>query len=212
MEVGLRVVFSRSASVLVCGLVLVPFLLPGCGGRRTVAIPYEWQAPPPQSAGTPSQATGVGPPSSSGTTQGGAPILKSNPSFREGNLPAGQETKSPVPAKKQEPPAPQQLASTHLVDQARTALSQGKPDAAIPLLEQAIQIDAYSGEAFFGLARAWRMKGSRNKAQEFSQKAEVLLQEKPAKLKEVYLFEADLFKELGDTKKMESYRQKASKL
>jgi len=114
--------------------------------------------------------------------------------------------------KKQEPRAPQQLASMHLVDQAKTALSQGKPDAAIPLLEQAVQIDAYNGEAFFGLARAWRMKGSRNKAQEFAQKAELLLQDQPSELKEVYSFQADLFKELGDTRKMELYRQKASNL
>jgi tetratricopeptide (TPR) repeat protein len=114
--------------------------------------------------------------------------------------------------KKQEPRAPQQLASMHLVDQGKTALSQGKPDAAIPLLEQAIQIDAYNGEAFFGLARAWRMKGSRNKAQEFAQKAELLLQDQPSELKEVYSFQADLFKELGETRKMELYRQKASNL
>ena len=92
----------------------------------------------------------------------------------------------------------------HLVDQAKMALSQGKPDAAIPLLEQAIQIDAYNGEAFFGLARAWRMKGSRNKAQEFAQKAELLLQDQPSELKEVYSFQADLFKELGKRGKWSS--------
>jgi hypothetical protein len=56
------------------------------------------------------------------------------------------------------------------------------------------------------------MKGSRNKAQEFAQKAEVLLQDQPSKLKEVYSFQADLFKELGDSKRMEQYRQKGSKL
>jgi Tfp pilus assembly protein PilF len=100
----------------------------------------------------------------------------------------------------------------HLVDQAGTALSQGKPDAAIALLEQAVQIDSYNGEAFFGLARAWKMKGARNKAQEFAQKAEVLLQDQPSKLKEVCLFQAELFNELGDTRRMEQYRQKASKL
>jgi hypothetical protein len=220
MNAGVKGILSRSSLFLVCGLVLVPLLLEGCGDRRKVAIPYDWQSPPPPSAEVQSQGQGVAPAAAPGASQGTGPILKPTPSFREGNLPSGPENKSPVqtpasapaPAKKQEPQAPQQLASMHLVDQGKTALSQGKPDAAIPLLEQAIQIDAYNGEAFFGLARAWRMKGSRNKAQEFSQKAEVLLQEKPTKLKEVYLFEADLFKELGDSKKAELYKQKASKL
>jgi tetratricopeptide (TPR) repeat protein len=175
-----------------------------------VAIPPEWQAAPVKPAQAPAQDIVSGPPAALGSGEG---ILKSAPSFREGNLPAGQGSPvSPPSMKKQEPQAPQQLASMHLVDQAKTALSQGKPDAAIPLLEQAIQIDVYNGEAFFGLARAWKMKGSRNKAQEFAQKAEVLLQDQPSKLKEVYSFQADLFKELGDTRKMESYRQKASNL
>jgi tetratricopeptide (TPR) repeat protein len=100
----------------------------------------------------------------------------------------------------------------HLVDQAKTALAQGKPDAAISLLEQAIQVDVYNGEAFFLLARAWRMKGSPQKALEFAKKAEVLLHEEKEKLKEVYLLQADLCKEMGDATKAEQYRQKASKL
>ncbi len=195
-------------SALSSGLCMMVLLLSGCA-PRTVAIPPDWLAPPPQAAEAKPRDSISGPPAALGS---GGGILKSTPSFREGNLPAAQEPVSPQSMKKQEPRAPQQLASMHLVDQAKTALSQGKHDAAIPLLEQAIQIDAYNGEAFFGLARAWKMKGSRNKAQEFAQKAEVLLQDQPAKLKEVYAFQADLFKELGDTRKMESYRRKASAL
>ncbi len=208
LRAGLGQPGVRMNSMLTCGLCTVALLMSGCA-PRTVAIPPEWQAPRPQAAVAPSQGTISGPPGALGS--GG--ILKSTPSFREGNLSAGQEPPvSPQSMKKQEPRAPQQLASMHLVDQAKMALSQGKPDAAIPLLEQAIQIDAYNGEAFFGLARAWRMKGSRNKAQEFAQKAELLLQDQPSELKEVYSFQADLFKELGDTRKMELYRQKASNL
>ena len=100
----------------------------------------------------------------------------------------------------------------HLVDQARAALGQGKTDQAISLLEQAIQVDVYNGNAFYLLARAWRTKGSRQKALEFSRKAEILFQEDHAKLKEVYLFESDVYKELKDSAKAEAYRQKASKL
>jgi tetratricopeptide (TPR) repeat protein len=100
----------------------------------------------------------------------------------------------------------------HLVDQAKASLAQGKADPAIPLLEQAIQVDVHNGEAFFTLARAWRMKGARQKALQFAQKAEILSQDDPAKLKQVYLLEADLHKELGDAAKADAYRQKALKL
>lgn len=205
---GSRRFHSRVLGLLALGLWGTAILMTGCAPRK-VAIPADWQAPPAQTvSGLPRDAVSR-PPAESGP---GGPILKSTPSFREGNLPAGQEPASPQAMKKQEPRAPQQLASMHLVDQAGTALSQGKPDAAIPLLEQAVQIDSYNGEAFFGLARAWKMKGSRNKAQEFAQKAEVLLQDQPSRLKNVYLFQAELFGELGDTRRMEQYRQKASKL
>lgn len=213
MEMCVNRVSSRCSAWFLSGLIVALLSLVGCGAPRKVAIPPEWQTPPTPSTGSASLGVpSTAPPASSATTPGAGAILKPAPSFREGNLSAGQDPKGPAPIAKKEPQAPQQLASMHLVDQARTALSQGKPDAAIPLLEQAIQIDAYNGEAFLNLARAWRMKGSRNKAQEFSQKAEVLLQDRPAKLKEVYLFEADLFKELGDMKRMEQYRDKASKL
>jgi tetratricopeptide (TPR) repeat protein len=104
------------------------------------------------------------------------------------------------------------MASMHLVDQAKTALAQGRADAAISMLEQAIQVDVYNGEAFFQLARAWRMKATPNKALEFAKKAEVLLHEEKEKLKEVYLFQAELYKEAGDSGKAGQYRQKASKL
>ncbi len=205
---GRRRFHPCALGLLALGLWGAAILLTGCAPRK-VAIPPDWQAPPARTdAGLPRDAVSR-PPAESGP---GSPILKSTPSFREGNLPAGQESVSPQAMKKQEPRAPQQLASMHLVDQAGTALSQGKPDAAIPLLEQAVQIDSYNGEAFFGLARAWKMKGSRNKAQEFAQKAEVLLQDQPSKLKQVYLFQTELFRELGDTGRMEQYRQKASKL
>lgn len=100
----------------------------------------------------------------------------------------------------------------HLVDQAKTALAQGKPDAAIPFLEQAIQVDVYNGDAFLGLARAWHAKGSPKKSLEFAKKAEILFQNEPGKLKEVYRLEAELYKEIGDPKKAEGYRQKAARL
>jgi len=100
----------------------------------------------------------------------------------------------------------------HLVDQARAELSRGRPDAAIPVLEQAVQVDVHNGDAFLGLARAWKMKGARRKAVEFAKKAEVLFQDDSRKLKEAYLLEAELYRELGDTNKSNLYKQKASEL
>jgi tetratricopeptide (TPR) repeat protein len=98
------------------------------------------------------------------------------------------------------------------VNQAKASLAQGKADPAIPLLEKAIQVDVHNGEAFFNLAKAWRMKGSRQKALQFAQKAELLYQSDPVKLKQVYLLEADLHKEMGNAAKSDTYRQKASKV
>ncbi len=97
------------------------------------------------------------------------------------------------------------------VNQARGQLERGKPDAAIRTLEQAIRIDAGNGEAFILLARAWKQKGERRKALEFAKKAEILCQKQPAKLKEVYLLESDLYRELGDTTKAGRSRRKASR-
>ncbi|MHC1743154.1 MAG: tetratricopeptide repeat protein [Syntrophobacteraceae bacterium] len=187
-----------------------------CSRSRTVYIPPEWKAPPGQQ-GQASQP-GPGGPSSNETGPSTGPVIKAGPGFKESDLPSGREPAvAPGATKKVQPTTPEQqppqrLASMHLVDQGKASLSQGKPDAAIPLFEQAVQVDVHNGEAFFGLAKAWRMKGSRNKAQEFARKAEILFQDNPEKLKEVWLFLADLFKELGDTNKMESYREKASKL
>lgn len=194
-------------------LVLAPA---GCSRHRTVYIPPEWKGSPPQGGYAGQQGSASPSEDSSGLPTG--PVLKSGPGFKESNLPSGPEPAgSAGPAKKVEPMRPEQqppqrLASMHLVDQGKASLAQGKPDAAIPLFEQAVQVDVHNGEAFFGLAKAWRMKGSRNKAQEFARKAEILFQDNPGKLKEVWLFLADLFKELGDTTKMEFYREKASKL
>lgn len=99
-----------------------------------------------------------------------------------------------------------------LVNQARGPLDRGKPDSAIPLLEKAIQIDAQNAEAFMLLARAWKQKNSKQKALEFARKAELLYHGQPAKLKEVYLLKADLYREMGDAAKAGQYRRKASAL
>lgn len=185
--------------------VLIP--VAACGPRKSVTIPSEWQSPPAVQAAPapkPAEAHQVSKP---------AAIIKPPPAIKESDLAAPAEAPAAKPVEKKTPqPPPQRVASMHLVDQAKVALAQGKADAAIPLLEQAIQVDVHNGEAFLTLARAWRAKGARQKAVQFAQKAEILSQDDPAKLKQVYLLEADLYKELGDAAKTETYRQKALKL
>ncbi|MCE5243389.1 MAG: hypothetical protein LLF99_09345 [Desulfobacteraceae bacterium] len=183
-----------------------------CAPRKVVYIPQDWSTSPPPRAAAPSAPKPSGPLKEQPAPQPGEPILKGQPSFKESDLPAAPAAPSAPSPQKNAAEQPQYLASMHLVDQAKTALGQGKSDQAISLLEQAIQVDVYNGNAFFLLARAWRAKGARQKSLEFARKAEILFQEDRARLKEVYLFEADVYKDLKDTGKAEAYRQKASKL
>ena len=182
----------------------------GCGAKRNVYIPPEWRAQPPpaQSSAFPSSSKAQTPPPAPSVSP--SPILKPPPAITEKDVAVDSNSVAPPPVKK--PAPPQQMASMHLVDQGKAALSQGKADAAISVLEQAIQVDVQNGEAFLQLARAWRMKAARNKSMEFARKAEILLHEDRAKLKEVYTLQADLYKEMGDMGKAEQYRKRASKL
>ncbi len=91
-------------------------------------------------------------------------------------------------------------------------MAQGNSDHAVSLLEQAIQVDVYNGDAFHELARAWRMKGSPEKALEFARKAEVIFQHDRPKLKKVLQFEAEVAKEMGNSEKASAFRSRADKL
>ncbi len=199
------VTYSGNLKISWMVVILLLILASACAPKKPVYIPSEWQPPPstPQ-APVPAPAPAPAPKQT--------PILKPPPAIKESDIAAPAEAPAKPPEKKPSQPPPQHLASMHLVDQAKASLAQGKADPAIPLLEKAIQVDVHNGEAFFNLAKAWRMKGSRQKALQFSQKAEVLFQNDPGKLKQVYLFEADLYKEMGDAAKTDSYRQKAAKL
>jgi hypothetical protein len=190
-------------------ILLMALVTSACSPPKQVYIPYEWQAPPPPSSASSLPAPPQPQSAPQHLPQG--PILKPPPSFTEQDLSSGSST-GPPPAKKQEAQSPQLLASMHLVDQAKASIAQGKVDHAITLLEKSIQVDGYNGEAFFQLAKAWRMKGSRQKSVEFFQKAEILYQDNPAKLKELYRFAAELYKDSGDAVKSDQYRQKAARL
>ncbi len=191
---------------IVLGLVIV--LCAACASKKQVYIPPDWKAaPPPKVEAKPQSGPGA-------VSPGQGPVFKPQAEFKESDVPGTQETVVPPPQEKKPAPEqqPQHVASMHLVDQAKGNLAKGKPDAAIPVYEQAIQVDVHNGDAFLGLAKAWRLKGSRQKAMEFARKAELLFQDNPVKLKETYLFQADIYKEMGDAAKANLYKQKASRL
>jgi hypothetical protein len=206
-----RYAFVYPIEALVKGVffILLVFMLASCA-KRTAYVPHGWETTPlhPPVADPRQQQKAHEPQAPAAAN---APLLKPSPAFRETDISANPEPETP-PQIDKSAVQPQYLASMHLVDQANAALSQGRTEAAVSLFEQAIQVDVYNGEAFFGLARAWSKKGSMVKASEFARKAEILYQDKPDKLKQVYLFEADIFKQLGDPAKAEFYRRKASRL
>jgi hypothetical protein len=150
-------------------------LVVGCAPKKPVYVPAEWQPPAP--AQQPQTPQPVSPAQPSKQTA----VIKPPPVIKESDIELPSEAPAKPPEKKPQQPPPQHLASMHLVDKAKALLAQGKVDPAIPLLEQAIQVDVHNGEAFFSLAKAWRMKGSRQKALQFAQKAEILFQDDPAK-------------------------------
>ena len=187
--------------------------LAACAPSKAVYIPPDWQTSPPKtevSEQPKEQLARPVPPQQ--------PILKAPAQIKE--MDVSQSSNEATSASSGSSPAsparvsddPQYLASMHLVDQAKASLARGDADNAIAPLEQAIQVDVYNGEAFFGLARAWKMKGSQGEALEFASKAEILFQDNPKKLKEVYLLKADLYKELQDPSKAEYYLNKAARL
>ncbi|MDY0040293.1 MAG: hypothetical protein RBS57_08265 [Desulforhabdus sp.] len=187
-------------------------MLASCAPTRTVYIPPEWQQPSTQ-AGAPARTRQQ--PEQDASRP---PVMKPAPQIREmevsqapqeGTSESGSQQFVANPDRASDP---QYLASMHLVDQGQASLAQGNADGAIALLEQAIQVDVYNAEAFLGLARAWRIKGSQSKSLEFANKAEMLFQDNPKKLKQVYLMKAELFKELNDAAKTDYYLQKAARL
>lgn len=194
-------------------LLLLMGSVAACASPTAVYIPPEAQTTVPKSE-VPAQARQQ----STQSIPSQTPILKAPVEIKEMDVSQSPTESNSAPSEStpanpaRVPDDPQYLASMHLVDQAKASLAQGDADNAIAPLEQAIQVDVYNGEAFFGLARAWKMKGSQNKSLEFANKAEILFQDDPKKLKEVYLFKADLYKELQDTTKADYYLNKAARL
>jgi hypothetical protein len=106
---------------------------------------------------------------------------------------------------------PRQVASLRLVDHGEREIHAGHYNRGISLLERAISLDGYNGRAYYLLALAWQEKGEPRRALGFAQKAELLFQRNPAKLKKVYEMESRIYESLGQPEKAGQYRDKAKK-
>jgi hypothetical protein len=220
--------FTPAAGVVL----LVIFMVSGCGPKKPVHIPEEWRLPPPPTQTVPKAP---GPKTKPARPK---PVLPPAPKIEEKDLSVSAEkprvaaVTPSVPSTPSMPgtpgassmpgavtipktpagSAPQELASLHLVSSAITALDQNQPDQAISQLEQAIEVNAYSAEAFYYLAKAWQAKGDYKRALEFARKSEILSQEQPRELKRAYLLESELLRLSNQLPESEVYRQKAARL
>jgi len=87
-------------------------------------------------------------------------------------------TPEPLPSPEQ-PATPRILASLQLTEQGRSLLDKGNPDAAIRVLERAINLNPGSGENYYYLSEGWLQKGEAKQAKEFNHLAEIYLNEYP---------------------------------
>ncbi|MBI4777117.1 MAG: tetratricopeptide repeat protein [Deltaproteobacteria bacterium] len=95
--------------------------------------------------------------------------------------PTLESDQSPPPAEAEKAeefiePTPRVLASLRLSEQASLYLESGRPDQAIRILEQAVNLDPQNGQSYYFLAEAWLMKGSVEQAREFNRLAGLYLE------------------------------------
>jgi tetratricopeptide (TPR) repeat protein len=183
-------------------VLLLAWLTAACAPKQIIVVPPGWQPGGKTAAQVRKQPPAQ--PSTAVPQQGSA--------IKEQNLPPESSEGAPTANPAEENKSPQLVASMHLVEEGNHNLEQGALDAAIALFEQAIQIDGYNGDAFFGLANAWQRRDAPSRALEFARKAEILFQDQPAKLKKVYLLEADILEGMDDWQNASNYRQKADRL
>ena len=75
-----------------------------------------------------------------------------------------------------EPTDPRARASLQLTRQGKTFLEEGKPDAAISVLERATGLDPNNGQNYYYLAEAWLLKKNIAQAEEFNRLAGIYLE------------------------------------
>ena len=84
-----------------------------------------------------------------------------------------------IPEKDQGALSPRAQASLRLTEQGRALLESGRPDDAIGMLEQAINLNPANGLNYYYLSEAWLFKGRLGQAEEFNGLAELYLEESP---------------------------------
>jgi len=75
------------------------------------------------------------------------------------------------------PQSPREKASLQLIEEGRQLLAEDKPDHAIRLLEQAINLNSDNGRCYYYLAEAWLLKGNSSEARQFNSLAKNYLNE-----------------------------------
>lgn len=85
--------------------------------------------------------------------------------------PVSQQTGEPE--KKVETVSPRVLAALQLTTQGRQFLEEGRPDDAIGVFEQAINLNPSDGLNYYYLSEAWLVKGDIDQATEFNRLAEI---------------------------------------
>lgn len=79
----------------------------------------------------------------------------------------------------QETPNYRALASLGLSKQAQLLIEEGQLDEAIRTLEQAVNLHPGSGESYYYLAEAWRLKGNAAQAMEYNTLATIRFKDDP---------------------------------
>ncbi len=75
---------------------------------------------------------------------------------------------------------PRVAAALELTRQGKRFLDNGDPDAAIRVLERAVNLDPSASENYYYLSEAWLMKENPEQAGEFNRLAEEYLEQDPA--------------------------------
>jgi len=202
------------SEVFVVFIMVVTFLMSGCSSSyRPPARPYYTYPPPPAPSISDIPAGSASPQMPPSQISGGTSSIVErtleDSSSTASSKPAIQEKSSEPMKSLAKKGTPQTLASVKLVDDARQMRVKGKVDEAIRLLERAVEVDAYNGEAFYELAICWKAKGDMKKALSFADRAEHIYAGNPDKLKKVYLLKAQLLEAAGRKEEAQKYRQKA---
>ncbi len=114
-------------------------------------------------------------PEPSGTT----PPPVTVPTPPESTLPEKPAPTTPEETETPQLPTPRALASLELSRQAQLLIDAGKPDEAIRILEQAVNLHPGSGESYYYLAEAWRRKGNLSQALEYNNLAAIRFKNNP---------------------------------